>query len=174
MWSDSPRGLALGTPKPRRLPFPCQQPQQRQSVGGSQGGTPVGEGHPDVTVPPPLTSQGVCVSLSRLTVPRLTSPPLASGSRVCSTSGLLAKMQVGCSTVPCLACVWKICRGQSRRQVTEAVGPTLPLPRTLFLYSLGQIPPSMSPLRSPLLQEAFPDSPTLHWSPVRAGPGLCP
>lgn len=108
MWSDSLRGLTLGTPKPCHLPFPCQQPQQRQSVGRSQGVTPVGERHPDVTVPPPLTPQGVSVSLSRLTVPRLTSPPLASGSCVCSTSGLLAKMQVGCSTVPCLDCVWKI------------------------------------------------------------------
>lgn len=43
-------------------------------------------------------------------VPRLPSPPRASGSCVCSTSGLLAKTHVGCSTVPCLAWVWKIWR----------------------------------------------------------------
>lgn len=127
----------LGPPPLQASP---QQPHQRQSVGRNEEGSAAGKG--DL---PPL----------RLPVPRLPSLPLASFSCTCSTSGLLAKTQVGCSTVPCLAWVWKIWRGQ--RQVPGDRGPqtcssccpecfsSIFLARSLFHVSAQRFPPPGSP-----------------------------
>ena len=88
-------------------------------------------GTPRSLCPPDTPDRGLLPPPPGLLVPRLLSPPLAACSCVCSMSGLLAKMQVGCSTTPRLAWVWKIL--------------LFPLPVSLLC------------LRSLLLQEALPD-----------------
>ena len=65
-------------------------------------------GTPRSLCPPDTPDRGLLPPPPGLLVPRLLSPPLAACSCVCSMSGLLAKMQVGCSTTPRLAWVWKI------------------------------------------------------------------
>ena len=72
------------------------------------GLTPNGERHPKITVPPHTPNRRLPPPPLGLPVPRLPSLPLAACSCVCSTSGLLAKTQVGCSTTPCWVWVWEI------------------------------------------------------------------
>ena len=56
-------------------------------------------GTPRSLCPPDTPDRGLLPPPPGLLVPRLLSPPLAACSCVCSMSGLLAKMQVGCSTL---------------------------------------------------------------------------
>lgn len=141
---EAQRGQVAKATQPGLAPLlqvPPQQPQTRQSVGRNEGVTSDGEG---------------VLSPLGLTVPRLPSPPLASCSCVCSTSGLLAKTQVGCSTVPCLAWVWKIWRGQ--RQAPCDRGPQTCSPHCSERFSSTLLarfpPPRISQLRSPPQWEA--------------------
>ena len=65
---------------------------------------------------------------------------VASGSCRCSTSGLLAKTRVGCSTAPCLAWVWKIWRSRRGCPLPEALGPALPAAQNAFPPPSWQMP----------------------------------
>ena len=116
--------------------------------GRCEGVTPDGKRHPKITVPPHTPNRRLPPPPLGLPVPRLPSLPLAACSCVCSTSGLLAKTQVGCSTTPCLVWVWKIWRSGRRMPGDRGSDLLFPLPSSLLLIST----------QNSLLQEALPDS----------------
>lgn len=116
----------------------------KAECGEEQGGNPRWRELPEVTVSPGVEGTHPTPSLTptspRLLVPWLPLPSVASGSCGCSTSGLLAKTQVGCSTAPCLAWVWKIWRSRRGCPLPEALGPALPAAQNAFPPPSWQMP----------------------------------